>query len=292
MRLFRLPSALTAGRVHLELFDIIVLALIQGITEFLPISSSGHLALWPLLTGRPDQGPAMDAAVHVGTLVAVCWFFRVEVGQLFVGAGHVLTGRLYTPPARMALLMALATVPAMAFGLWLKVADLQDALRTIMVIGWTTLVGAILLWLADRAATRRGVAESWGVRDAVLMGLAQATALVPGVSRSGITMTMARFIGFDRVQAARLALLMAVPVIMAGGSVEVLGVVRDGNIGLGRDLIVGAVLSCIAALIALTVMMRMFVATWTMLPFVIYRVVLGLFLLSIAYGVVVLPAQG
>ena len=95
----------------MELFDIIALALIQGITEFLPISSSGHLALWPLLTGRPDQGPAMDAAVHVGTLVAVCWFFRAEVGQLFVGVGHILTGRFKTPAARMAWLMALATVP-------------------------------------------------------------------------------------------------------------------------------------------------------------------------------------
>ena len=275
----------------MELFDIIALALIQGITEFLPISSSGHLALWPLLTGRPDQGPAMDAAVHVGTLVAVCWFFRAEVGQLFVGAGHILTGRFKTPAARMAWLMALATVPAMAFGLWLKVADLQDAMRTTMVIGWTTLVGGILLWASDQAATRRGLAESWGLRDAILMGLAQAIALVPGVSRSGITMTMARFIGFDRVQAARLALLMAVPVIMAGGTVEVLGVIRDGNVSLGRDLIVGGVMSCVAALVALTVMMRMFAATWTMLPFVIYRLALGLFLLSIAYGVVALPGQ-
>lgn len=273
----------------MELFDIVILALIQGVTEFLPISSSGHLALWPLLTGRPDQGAVMDAAVHVGTLVAVSWFFRAEIGRLFVGTGHILTGRMRSDAARMVWLLALATVPAMAFGLVLKAMDAQAALRTVKLIGWTTLLGGVLLWVADRAATRRGAAESWGWQDAVIMGLAQATALVPGVSRSGITMTMARFLGFDRVQAARLALLMAVPVILAAGSVEVLGVVRAGDFRLGTDMVLGAILSCAAALAALTVMMRMFAATWTMLPFVLYRLALGAFLLSIAHGVISLP---
>jgi undecaprenyl-diphosphatase len=273
----------------MELFDIVILALIQGITEFLPISSSGHLALWPLLTGRADQGPAMDAAVHVGTLVAVCWFFRAEVGRLFVGSGHILTGRVRTADARMVWLLALATVPAMAFGLVLKATDSQAMLRTVELIGWTTLIGAALLWLADLTVTRRGRAEGWDLRDAVLMGLAQAVALIPGVSRSGITMTMARFLGFDRVQAARLALLMAVPVIIAAGSVEILGVVREGDVRLGADLVLGAVLSCVAALVALNVMMRMFVATWTMLPFVLYRLALGAVLLALAYGVIALP---
>ncbi len=273
----------------MEVFDIVALALIQGITEFLPISSSGHLALWPLLTGRPDQGPAMDAAVHVGTLVAVCWFFRAEVGQLFVGTGHILTGRFATPAARLAWLMALATLPAIMVGLGIKLIDGQDAMRTIEVIGWTTLIGGVLLGISDRIATRRGAAESWTLADAILMGLAQAVALIPGVSRSGITMTMARFLGFDRVEAARLALLMAVPVILAAGSVEVLGVIKDGDFGLGFDLVLGALLSCLAALLALVVMMRMFSATWTMLPFVVYRLALGAFLLALAYGAFTLP---
>ena len=104
----------------MELLDIIVLAVIQGITEFLPVSSSGHLALWPLLTGRADQGAVMDVAVHVGTLVAVCLFFRAEFGRLLLGAGHILTGRLTSADARMAWLIALATVPAVIFGLALK----------------------------------------------------------------------------------------------------------------------------------------------------------------------------
>lgn len=267
----------------MEVLDIIAVALIQGITEFLPISSSGHLALWPLLTGRNDQGVVMDAAVHLGTLIAVCLYFRTEVGALVIGSGHILTGRLGTAKARMVWLLALATVPAVLFGLWLKLSGTHDALRTIEVIGWATVIGGVLLWMADRAVARRDEAESWTITDAVLMGLAQAFALIPGVSRSGITMTAARWLGFDRTEAARLALLMAVPVIFAAGTVEIYGVAKDGNLVLGAELVLGAALSCAAALAALGVMMRMFAATWTMLPFVLYRLALGAILLGIAY---------
>lgn len=268
----------------MDISDITVLALIQGVTEFLPISSSGHLALWPLLTGRPDQGPAMDAAVHIGTLGAVIWFFRAEVGRLFVGAGHILSARFRSEEARMVWLLILATIPAMIFGLTLKIMDAQDALRTLLVIGWMTLAGGILLWIADQRAERRGPAESWTMSDAVLMGLAQAVALVPGTSRSGITMTMARFLGFGRVEAARLSLLMSIPVILAAGNVETIGVVRQGNTTLGLDLMIGAFLSFVAALIALWVMMRLFRQNWSMLPYVMYRLALGIFLLTLAYG--------
>lgn len=268
----------------MELIDVVILAVIQGITEFLPISSSGHLALWPLLTGRADQGTVMDVAVHVGTLVAVCAFFRNEFTTLFTGTGHVLRGNVRSAEARMALLIALATIPAVIAGLALKLTDANAVLRSVEVIGWATLIGAVLLWWADRVVTTRGKAETWTVSDAVMMGLAQALALIPGTSRSGITMTMARWLGFDRVQAARLALLMSIPVILAAGTVETLGVVKDGNFRLGMELVLGAALSCIAAWIALTVMMRMFAAAWTMLPFVIYRVALGVVLLMLAYS--------
>lgn len=268
----------------MTLLDIIALALIQGVTEFLPISSSAHLVLWPLLTGRPDQGPAMDVAVHLGTLVAVCLYFRAETRRIFIGTGHILTGRPGTAEARLCWLLAIATIPAIVFGLVLKLTDSQAALRSMEVIGWTTLIGAVLLWLADRAAARRGPAENWSLREAILMGLAQATALVPGVSRSGITMTVARFLGYDRTEAARLALLMAVPVILAAGSVETLGVIRDGNLEVGAELVLGAILSCVAALGALAVMMRLFSASWTMLPYVLYRLALGTVLLAITYA--------
>ena len=277
----------------MDLVDIVVLAVIQGITEFLPISSSGHLALWWLgicgsteLEGcaAAENAVSMDVAVHLGTLVAVCAFFRAEFGSMIRGAGDILRGRWKTADARLAWLLALATVPAMAVGLGLKITGGQEAVRSLAVIGWATLIGGILLWLADRAGTTRGKAEEWTMQDAILMGLAQATALIPGVSRSGITMTAARWLGYDRMEAARLALLMAVPVILAAGTVEALGVIRDGDLQLGTDLALAALLSCLAAFAALWVMMRMFARAWTMLPFVSYRLVLGAVLLWLAYA--------
>lgn len=272
----------------MALFDLVILALIQGITEFLPISSSGHLALWPLLTGRPDQGVTLDVAVHLGTLVAVCGYFRRDVGRVFVGAGHIASGRARTPEARLALLLAVATLPAVAAGLALKLAGAMPALRSIEVIGWATLIGGALLWLADRHGERAGATarggDAWGWRDAVLMGLAQAVALIPGVSRSGACMTMARALGYARPEAARLALLMAVPTILAAGLVETTGLLRAGDVALGLDFALAAGLACIAALAALTAMMGMFRANWTMTPFVLYRLALGSVLLWLTYA--------
>jgi len=265
-------------------FDIIALALIQGITEFLPVSSSGHLVLWPLLTGRPDQGVTMDVAVHMGTLAAVCLYFRHDAGELLVGLADVLRGRRGTNAARLFLLIALATLPAVVAGLVLKLTGWVDALRALEVIGWATLLGGLLLWYADRTGPQRRDTGGWGLHDAIMMGLAQALALVPGTSRSGITMTMARFLGFQRADAARLSLLMAMPVILAAGVLETAGLVRNGDLALSGELALGAALSFVAALGALSVMMRMFRRDWTMLPFVIYRLVLGVGLLALAYG--------
>ncbi|MEM6905105.1 MAG: undecaprenyl-diphosphate phosphatase, partial [Pseudomonadota bacterium] len=259
----------------MDLVDIVMLALIQGVTEFLPISSSGHLALWPLLTGREDQGVTMDVAVHLGTLVAVCLYFRRDVARLFAGAWDVARGRLGTAEARLALLIILATLPAVLAGIALKLSGAMESLRTIEVIGWTTLIGGALLWAADHFGPQHRSEPGWTWRGALLMGLAQAMALIPGTSRAGACMTMARALGFERSEAARLALLMAVPTILAAGLVETAGVVVDGNLRLGAELALGALLSCLAALLALTIMMRMFAATWTMLPFVIYRLLLG-----------------
>jgi undecaprenyl-diphosphatase len=268
----------------MNLFDIVALALIQGITEFLPVSSSGHLVLWPLLTGRPDQGVTMDVAVHMGTLAAVCLYFRRDAGELLVGLADVLRGRWGTNAARLFLLIALTTVPAVVVGLGLKVTGSVEALRALEVIGWATLLGGLLLWYADRTGPQRRDSGCWGLHDAILMGLAQALALVPGTSRSGITMTMARWLGFARADAARLSLLMAMPVILAAGVLETAGLVRAGNLALSGELALGAVLSFVAALGALSVMMRMFRRDWTMLPFVIYRLALGVGLLALAYG--------
>ncbi|MEM8790701.1 MAG: undecaprenyl-diphosphate phosphatase [Pseudomonadota bacterium] len=268
----------------MDLFDIIALALIQGVTEFLPISSSGHLILWPLLTGRPDQGVTMDVAVHLGTLVAVVCYFRTDVARLFTGARDILTGQFATADARLALLISIATLPVLALGALLKQADMIGALRSAEVIGWATLIGGLLLWAADRWGATDGKGESWTIGGALMMGAAQALAIIPGTSRSGACMTMARALGFGRVEAARLALLMAVPTILAAGLVETASVVSEGNLRIGAELLLGAAMSCLAAFAALFVMMRMFAATWTMLPFVLYRLALGTGLLIYAYS--------
>jgi undecaprenyl-diphosphatase len=268
----------------MALFDLFILAVIQGITEFLPISSSGHLALWPLLSGQPDQGLAIDVAVHLGTLVAVCLFFRADIGRIFRGTGQILTGRPSSPETRLVWLLALATIPAIVAGVALKLSGGMDALRAVEVIGWATLLGAFALYAADRWGGTQRTGATWGVRDAVIMGLAQAVALIPGVSRSGACMTLARALGFDRAEGARIALLMAVPTILAAGAVTTLDLLEDDATTLGADFALGAAMSCVAALLALTVMMRMFRADWTMTPFVLYRIVLGIFLLWIAYG--------
>lgn len=265
-------------------FDIIALALIQGITEFLPVSSSGHLILWPLLTGRADQGLIMDVAVHMGTLAAVCVYFRRDVGRLTAGLADTLRGRWKSEAARLFWLISLATVPAVLAGLGLKLAGATDSLRSVAVIGWATLAGAGLLWWADRIGAQRRAGGDWRLRDAVVMGLFQAVALVPGTSRSGITMTAARWLGFERAEAARLSLLMAIPVILAAGVLETAELLRNGNLALTGELALGAGLSFLAALAALTVMMRMFRRDWTMLPFVLYRVALGVALLAVAHG--------
>jgi len=265
-------------------FDTAALAAIQGITEFLPISSSGHLILWPLLTGRPDQGITMDVAVHMGTLAAVCLFFRRDTGRLVTGLGDILRGRWSSTPARLFWLVALATVPAVVAGLALKLTGGIDALRSVKIIGWATVIGGLLLWYADRTGSQRRAGGDWRLTDAAVMGLMQAVALVPGVSRSGITMTTARWLGFERAEAARLSLLMAIPITLAAGVLEGEELVRSGNFALTGELALGAVLSFAAAMVALSVMMRMFRSDWTMFPFVVYRLVLGAGLLIMAYG--------
>ncbi|MGF1553143.1 MAG: undecaprenyl-diphosphate phosphatase [Paracoccaceae bacterium] len=289
----------------MAILDIVVLALVQGVTEFLPISSSGHLVLWPLLTGRIDQGVTMDVAVHLGTLVAVCLYFRADTARLVTGGLDLARRRRSTPDARLARLVAIATVPAVVAGLALKLSGADTALRSVEVIGWATLLGGGALWLADcygfehRAEADREGATGWKTDDAVIMGLAQALALVPGTSRSGICMTAARALGFRRDEAARLALLMAIPVILAASLVETAALLtRDatapraeagGTIAvptegtLLADLALGAGLSFVAALAALYVMMGMFKSAWTMTPFVLYRLALGTGLLALAY---------
>ena len=266
----------------MPLLHLILVALVQGITEFLPVSSSGHLVLVPLVTGYDDQGLAVDVAVHMGTLVAVIAYFRAEVALALRGLMDLLARRA-TPGARLALGLVIATVPVVLLGLALKVTGIDEAMRSVAVIGWAMLVFGIVLWWADRFPERRTAAD-WGPRDALVMGLWQAVALIPGTSRSGITITGARALGYERSAAARLSMLMSIPTIIAAGSLlglEALTTPHDP--GFWRDLGLAAVLSGVSAFAALALMMRL-LRSVSFTPYVIYRVVLGIGLLAWAYA--------
>ena len=262
--------------------QIIVLALVQGVTEFLPVSSSGHLILAPMAIGEPDQGLLIDAATHLGTLCAVLLYFWRDVARAIIGGLQVLSGRTDTDEAKLALLLVLATIPVMILGELLVALDATEALRSVEVIGWTTLVWGLVLYAADRWGPMSRKADEWNWRDAALMGLAQALALIPGTSRSGITITAARALGFARVDAAKLAMLMSVPAILAAGVVATIKLAEE-DVSVGLDAALAAGLSFVAALAALALLMRM-LRGWSLTPFVIYRVALGIVLLAIAYG--------
>ncbi len=263
--------------------NILIVSIIQGVTEFLPISSSAHIILFPTLTGAADQGLTIDVAVHVGTLAAVMLYFRRDVATAAIGGLHLLRGRAGTAEARLLLLLIVATIPVVVAGLIVSLAGWSAALRSVEVIAWTTFNFGLLLWVADRIGARAKAAENWGWRDAALMGLAQMLALMPGVSRSGVAITAARALGYERVEAARLSMLMSIPTIIAAGALVTRDLVKAGDWALGADALLAAVLALVSALVALALMMRM-LARWSLTPFVIYRLALGAVLFWIVYG--------
>jgi undecaprenyl-diphosphatase len=266
----------------MTLYHLLLVALIQGITEFLPISSSGHLILLPSLTGMQDQGQVIDVAVHIGTLFAVVLYFWSDVRLALGGIPKLLRWQINDPGAWLALCLALATVPVVLLGLALKLTGLDDAMRGITVIGWSMLIFGIVLYWADQKGATTKVAKDWTLKDAVILGLWQAVALIPGTSRSGITITGARHLGYAREDAAKLAMLMSIPTIIASGALLGIEVASDANWALARDGAIAAVFAFIAALGALVLMMRLLKSV-SFTPYVIYRVIFGVILIWIGY---------
>ncbi|MCO4776582.1 MULTISPECIES: undecaprenyl-diphosphate phosphatase [Lentibacter] len=262
---------------------LILVALVQGITEFLPVSSSGHLILISELSSAPDQGQAIDVAVHIGTLFAVVIFFWRDVAMGLAGIPRMLTGRIDTAGSKLAFLLMIATIPAIAFGLVLKLTGLSDAMRSMTVIGWTMLLFGLLLWWADQRGTIEKTEADWTTRDAIKMGLWQAVALIPGTSRSGICITAGRMLGYSRQDSAKLAMLMSIPTIVASGVLLGVEVIATADAQVARDGAVAAVMSFVAALFALSIMMRL-LRSISFTPYVIYRVALGIVLLVVAYS--------
>lgn len=267
----------------MPLLQLILLALIQGITEFLPISSSGHLILLPSLTGMADQGLAIDVAVHLGTLAAVILYFWADVRTSLLGLVDLVKGRRDTPGARLALGLMIATVPVVIVGLVLKLTGIEEQLRSVAVIGWTMLGFGIVLWWADQKGEEELTESDWTPGQAFKMGLWQMLALIPGTSRSGICITGARFMGYTRHDAAKLSMLMSIPTILASGVLLAADVAGQANAQVAIDGLIGAVFAFGAALAALALMMRLLQSV-SFTPYVIYRVLLGAGLLWWAYA--------
>lgn len=266
----------------MSLLHLFIVAVVQGITEFLPISSSAHLILVPELSGWQDQGLLIDIAVHVGTLGAVMLYFYRDVGRLGLGLLHTVIFR-NSPERRLFLLVVLATLPILAGGYTLVALDWNAALRSAEVIAWATVGFGVLLYFVDRTSMTVNTVEHVRVGGALFIGLAQVLALIPGTSRSGITMTAARYLGFERTESARFSMLLSMPTILAAGTLASLELWESGDLTVQGDALIAAGLAFVCALAAIALMMRWLQhASYT--PFVVYRLILGAGLLWWIYA--------
>ena len=261
----------------MDILQIIVLALVQGLTEFLPISSSAHLILVPYLTDWPDQGLAFDVAVHVGTLTAVVIYFRKEISKMFFAWLASLKGR-HSEDSRLAWGVLIGTIPVGLAGLLFKDV-ISEHLRTPLVIAATTIIFGFLLWYADWSGKRSRDEHSMSWKDIIIIGCAQAIALIPGTSRSGITITAGLMLGLTAPAAARFSFLLSIPVIVLAGGVETLDYLKVASINDTNDLIIGALISAVSAYLCIHYFLLL-LERIGMTPFVIYRLLLGIVLLS------------
>lgn len=259
----------------------IVLALIQSATEFLPVSSSGHLILAPRLMRWADQGMLTDVALHVGTLLAVMIYFRRDVAAMFFGARDVFRRSFSTPDARLVLNLCIATVPALLAGFFLH-DFIEQNLRSEKIIATTAVLFGILLYWADKKGAKDGSVAKMTPKEALVIGLAQTLALIPGVSRSGITMTAARFAGIGREESARFSMLLAIPTIGAAGAWMALKIFTS-PVGQGADMLqlgTGVAVSFAGGALAISFLMN-WLKKSSFAVFAVYRILLGVALFFI-----------
>jgi undecaprenyl-diphosphatase len=266
----------------MDWLQVIVLAVVQGFTEFLPVSSSAHLILVPALTSWDDQGLAFDVALHMGSLLAVIAYFRREIFTMLQSSFAALRGKAVDRDARLALGVALATLPVCVIGLLLHDV-VKEHMRSTLIIGVALIGFGLLLGYADwgRHGSRDEYQLRW--RDIALIGLAQALALIPGTSRSGITITAALMLGMSREAAARFSFLLSIPVTVLAGGMEAITLSRQAAPVDWLTLLSGTALAGISAYLCIHLFLA-FIKRLGMQPFVLYRIVLGVWLLWLFYG--------
>jgi undecaprenyl-diphosphatase len=261
----------------MTLEQIIVLAIVQGVTEFLPISSSGHLILIPQLMHWPDQGQLTDVLTHLGTLLAILIYFWRDVWHITRGALELFKGKV-TEEGKLAIYIVLATIPAVAFGFVLK----KFGYANVAIVAWNTILYGILMLIADMVGPQERTIQNMTLGSALIIGTAQALALIPGTSRSGVTMTAGRFLGFTRPDCARFSFLLGIPAT-AGAIVFSIGDALESGGKVTQDQLLCAALTFVAGILAIAFLMNL-LKRISFLPFVLYRMVLGGFLLVLLYS--------
>ncbi len=264
------------------LLEIIILAVVQGITEFLPISSSGHLRAAAEILGIPGSTLVIDVAVHVGTLGAVIVYFWRDIARILVGLVQLVTGTR-TDGGLLGLYLIVASIPIFIAG-YLGRDFIDSELRTLEIIGWTSIGFGIVLWWADRTGMTVLSLDHLTPRNAIIIGLAQVLALVPGTSRAGITISAARMLGYERPDAAKFSMLLSIPAVAGAGLLVTLELIASGDTTVSRAAVIAGTLAFITALAAISLLM-----SWLRFsgftPFVIYRVLMGSAILYWVYAI-------
>ncbi len=263
----------------MDSLQIIVLAIVQGLTEFLPISSSAHLVLVPIFLRWSDQGLIFDVAVHLGSLIAVLFYFRLEVFRMSVSWVRSLLGGESNQDSRLAWWIIIAAIPVIVVGFCLQSA-IASELRNPVVIALASILFGVLLWFADKKALLTRSEASLGLRDVLIIGAFQILALIPGTSRSGITITAGLLLGLSRKAAARFSFLLAIPVIIASGALQTVELFTGAGPVNWVDLLLALVVSAVSATLCIDLFLRL-VDRLGMLPFVIYRILLGVVILVV-----------
>jgi undecaprenyl-diphosphatase len=265
----------------MDSLQIVILAIVQGLTEFLPISSSAHLVLLPQLLNWTEHGLVFDVAVHFGSLLAVLYYFRHEVRRMLLAWTRSLAGGEANQDSLLAWWVIIGTLPAVAVG-FLFQHSIESSLRAPWIVAGASIFFGILLWVADCKSTRQRDEYELTLKDVLMIGCCQVLSLIPGTSRSGITITMALFLGLTRQAAARFSFLLAMPVIFASGVLQTVRMVTEVNPISWGELALGIVLSAASAGLCIHYFLRLVERTG-MLPFVIYRVLLGILILLLLY---------
>lgn len=265
----------------MTIFEIIILAIIQGITEFLPISSSAHLILPSEVLGWNNQGMAFDVAVHLGSLLAVMIYFRQDIGRMLYAWLLSLGSKQHSADSRLAWWVIIGTIPAVILGFLAKPL-IEEYARSALVIGITTIGFGLLLWYADSKATSSKSIEKLDLKAVLWIGFSQALAIIPGTSRSGITMTSALMLGFNRESAARFSFLLSIPVILGAGLLTTKDLLESSVAVDWSAMLFGAAFSFVSAYACIYLFLS-WISRMGMLPFVIYRLILGSALLLFVF---------